>query len=149
MKFSEVLKLFMPGTAWLFTFIIISSASPAQKKYVGKKEKYDAYLFAYFTGNAKEDEQIRFALSKDGYSFRALNNNKPVISSEKISETGGVRDPHILRSHDGKTFYMVVTDMISANGWDSNRAMVLLKSTDLVNWTSSIVNIQKKIFRPG
>ncbi|MFC0772372.1 family 43 glycosylhydrolase [Terrimonas alba] len=145
MKFSfGVLKLFVPNAAWLFTCIIISSASPAQKKYVDKKEKYDAYLFTYFTGNAKEDEQIRFALSKDGYNFRALNNNKPVISSEKISETGGVRDPHILRGHDGKTFYMVVTDMASANGWDSNRAMVLLKSTDLINWTSSIINIQKK-----
>lgn len=39
---------------------------------------------------------------------------------------------------------MVVTDMTSSKGWDSNRAMVLLKSTDLVNWTSSVVNIQKK-----
>ena len=29
-------------------------------------------------------------------------------------------------------------------GWDSNRAMVLLKSDDLVNWTSSVVNIQEK-----
>jgi beta-xylosidase len=39
---------------------------------------------------------------------------------------------------------MVVTDMVSANGWSSNRAMVLLKSTDLINWTSSVVNIQKR-----
>ncbi len=37
--------------------------------------------------------------------------------------------------------------MVSAKGWDSNRAMVLLKSKDLINWTSSIVNIQKKF--PG
>ena len=34
--------------------------------------------------------------------------------------------------------------MVSGNGWSSNRAMVLLKSKDLVNWTSNIVNIQKK-----
>jgi hypothetical protein len=34
--------------------------------------------------------------------------------------------------------------MVSANGWSSNRAMVLLKSKDLVHWTSNIVNIQKK-----
>ncbi|MCH5690873.1 family 43 glycosylhydrolase [Niabella sp. W65] len=52
-----------------------------------------------------------------------------------------MRDPHILRGADGKTFYMVATDMVSANGWDSNRAMVLLKSNDLMNWTSAIVNI--------
>jgi hypothetical protein len=39
---------------------------------------------------------------------------------------------------------MVATDMTSSKGWDSNRAMVLLKSTDLVNWTSSVINIQKR-----
>jgi len=106
-----------------------------------------AYLFTYFTGNSGAEEAIRFAISKDGYNFRALNGNRPIISSSQISETGGVRDPHILRGADGKTFYMVVTDMVSAKGWDSNRAMVLLKSTDLINWTSSIVNIQKRF--PG
>jgi arabinoxylan arabinofuranohydrolase len=116
----------------------------AQKK-AGKK--YNAYLFTYFTGNKKSEEAIRFAISYDGYNFKALNNNNPVILSEKISSTGGVRDPHILRGADGKTFYMVVTDMVSANGWSSNRAMVLLKSKDMINWTSSVVNIQKKF--PG
>lgn len=109
-----------------------------------RKESFSAYLFAYFTGNQKSEEAIRFAISKDGYNFRALNKNNPIISSDKISETGGVRDPHILRGADGKTFYMVATDMVSALGWNSNRAMVLLKSTDLINWTSSVVNIQKR-----
>lgn len=111
----------------------------------GKKQAGNsAYLFAYFTGNDKAEESIRFAISEDGYRYKALNNNRPVISSEKISSTGGVRDPHILRGADGKHFYMVATDMVSAKGWDSNRAMVLLKSNDLITWTSSIVNIQKK-----
>jgi len=109
-----------------------------------KKNNYQAYLFTYFTGNSKAEEAIRFAISMDGYNYRALNSNKPIIASEKISSTGGVRDPHILRGADGKTFYMVVTDMVSANGWNSNRAMVLLKSTDLINWTSNVVNIQKQ-----
>lgn len=80
----------------------------------------------------------------DGYTYWALNDNEPVIDSKVISSTGGVRDPHILRCEDGKTFYMVVTDMVSANGWSSNRAMVLLKSTDLVNWSHSVINIQKR-----
>lgn len=109
-----------------------------------RDKNYSAYLFTYFTGNRKSEEAIRFALSKDGYNFKALNNNNPVITSEQISSTGGVRDPHILRGADGKTFYMVATDMISANGWSSNRAMVLLRSKDLINWTSSVVNIQKQ-----
>ena len=115
----------------------IAQSSIAEKDYVG-------YLFAYFTGNSVEEEAVRFAISADGYNFMALNNNQPVIDSKQISSSGGVRDPHILRGEDGKTFYMVVTDMTSSKGWDSNRAMILLKSTDLVNWTSSIINIQKK-----
>lgn len=122
-------------SAMLCAVILYSGIASAQ---------YKAYLFTYFTGNAKADEQIRFAISTDGYNFRALNGNKPVIQSAAISETGGVRDPHILRGADGKTFYMVVTDMVSANGWNSNRAMVLLKSTDLINWSSSIINMQKR-----
>ena len=34
--------------------------------------------------------------------------------------------------------------MQASKGWDSNRAMVLMKSDDLVNWSSNIVNIQQK-----
>jgi GH43 family beta-xylosidase len=109
-----------------------------------KNLKTTAYLFAYFTGNDISEEAIRFAVSNDGYNYRALNNNQPVIDSKKISSTGGIRDPHIIRGIDGKTFYMVATDLASANGWDSNRAMVLLKSTDLINWTSTVINIQQK-----
>jgi beta-xylosidase len=115
----------------------LSLAGFAQKSPVG-------YLFTYFTGNRMADEQIRFAVSADGLSYYALNDDQPVISSLEISSTGGVRDPHILRAEDGKTFYMVVTDMASCNGWDSNRAMVLLKSTDLLHWKHSVVNIQKR-----
>ncbi len=109
----------------------------------GEKE-YVAYLFAYFTGNRVEEEAVRYAISSDGYSYYTLNNNQPVIDSKQISSTGGVRDPHILRSADENMFYMVVTDMTSHKGWDSNRAFVMLKSHDLVNWTSSVINIQQK-----
>nr|WP_294921964.1 family 43 glycosylhydrolase [uncultured Flavobacterium sp.] len=101
-----------------------------------------AYLFVYFTGNRVEEEAVNYAVSADGYHYHSLNSNKPVLDSKVISSTGGVRDPHILRGDDGKTFYMVLTDMTSSKGWDSNRAMVLLKSTDLINWKSSVVNIQ-------
>ncbi|KRT13810.1 beta-xylosidase [Pedobacter ginsenosidimutans] len=131
----------------LLAFLFLSSINlvhAQSKKTVKVPEENTAYLFTYFTGNAKAEEAIRFAVSTDGYHYKALNNNNPVISSEKISSTGGVRDPHILRGEDGKTFYMVATDMASANGWNSNRAMVLLKSNDLIHWTSAVVNIQKR-----
>lgn len=108
--------------------------------YIAEDEGYAAYLFSYFTGNNISQEAIRFALSNDGLVYKALNNDLPIIASSAISRTGGVRDPHILRGEDGM-FYMVVTDMVSANGWNSNRGMVLLKSSNLTDWTSATVHI--------
>jgi arabinoxylan arabinofuranohydrolase len=150
MRFKN-LALFMKYPSLKFICLVLglflACAPGAYPQRKPQKNKFSAYLFAYFTGNNKGEEAIRFALSNDGYNYRALNGNRPVIASDKISSTGGVRDPHILRGADGKTFYMVATDMVSAKGWNSNRAMVLLKSTDLIHWTSSIVNIQKRF--PG
>lgn len=123
--------------------LLFSLPSFAQQKAIFEKD-YVAYLFTYFTGNHMNEEAVRYAVSMDGYSYWTLNDNKPIIDSKVISSTGGVRDPHILRCEDGKSFYMVVTDMVSDNGWDSNRGMVLLKSTDLVNWSHSIINMQKR-----
>lgn len=134
----------MKKTFLLTLVLFVSFLSSAQEYKSGPTEKdYVAYLFAYFKGNKVEDEAVCYAISIDGYNYKTLNNNQPVINSQNISSTGGVRDPHILRGEDGK-FYMVLTDMTSSKGWDSNRAMVLLKSDDLIHWQSSIVNIQKK-----
>ena len=108
--------------------------------YVAEDEGFSAYLFAYFTGNNISQEAFRFALSNDGFVYKALNNNNPVISSASVSSTGGIRDPHILRG-ENNDFYMVATDMVSALGWNSNRAMILLKSANLTDWTSNVINI--------
>ena len=108
--------------------------------YLAEDDGFSGYLFTYFTGNNGNEEAIRFALSEDGLNYKALNNNNPVLNSAEISRTGGVRDPHILRGEDGN-FYMVATDMVSANGWNSNRGIVMLKSNDLIHWTSSTVNL--------
>lgn len=127
--------------------LIVGSLSGlfAQEYKFGPSEKDLAgYLFTYFKGNAVADEAVCFAISTDGYTFKALNNNQPILDSKIISSTGGVRDPHILRAEDGKSFYMVLTDMTSSKGWDSNRAMVLLKSTDLIHWDHHVINIQER-----
>jgi len=134
-----------PGRLLLFWALVLGwLAAPAAVAQVTGSEKPSAYLFVYFTGNDKQEEAIRFALSPDGYHYQALHGTRPVISSAAISETGGVRDPHILRGADGKTFYLVATDMVSAKGWDSNRGMVLLRSTDLLHWQASALNFQKR-----
>ena len=103
--------------------------------------EFVAFLFTYFTGNRPDQEQICYALSEDGYNYTLLNQGYPVIKSDSIAFTQCVRDPHILRGEDGKTFYMVATDMKSSLGWASNRGLVMMKSTDLIHWTHSVVNI--------
>lgn len=136
-------KFFIILFACLLPWMAGAQQTISKQNNVAEKD-YIAYLFTYFTGNHISEEAVCYAVSTDGYTYWALNDNKPVIDSKIISSTGGVRDPHILRCEDGKTFYMVVTDMVSDNGWDSNRAMVLLKSTDLVNWNHSVINMQKR-----
>ena len=121
------------------------TATGAKKKTAVQEQPKDpnemvAYLFTYFNSNDPKDEQICYALSDDGYNYTPLNDGFPVIESDTIALTQCVRDPHILRGEDGKTFYMVCTDMRSALGWSSNRGMVLLKSTDLINWQHSTIN---------
>jgi Glycosyl hydrolases family 43 len=111
-----------------------------------QEQKFDGYLFAYFEGSGPKEiqEQLRFGVSADAVNWSALNNNQPVLESARISETGGIRDPHILRGEDGKTYYMVATDMyVAKNGWDNNPGIILLKSTDLINWTHGIINLEK------
>lgn len=109
---------------------------------VAQDEGFVAYLFAYFTGNSGNQEAIRFALSDNGFTYKAINKNNPVLNSATISSTGGIRDPHILRGASDD-YFMVATDMVSAQGWSSNRAMVLMKSANLTDWNSSVVNIPK------
>lgn len=97
-------------------------------------EAMTSYLFCFFSNNTPDGEQIRYAISDDGFNYRSLNDGKPIISSKDIALTQSIRDPHILRGEDGKTFYMVLTDMRSSLGWQSNDGLILMKSTDLIHW---------------
>jgi hypothetical protein len=143
----KVLKLSPKGSGKktvILTATVSKGSATATRNFevkVAEDEGTSAYLFVYFTQSA---EQIYFALSNDGYNYTPLNNGNRVLSSDTISIKKGVRDPHILRGADGKTFYMVATDMMASQGWDSNRGIVMLKSTDLINWTHSTVNFPTK-----
>ena len=48
-------------------------------------KKKAAYLFTYFTGNAPQEEQIRYAISYDGFNYTPLNDGNPIVSSDTIS----------------------------------------------------------------
>ncbi|PTY04992.1 endo-1,4-beta-xylanase [Opitutaceae bacterium EW11] len=99
------------------------------------------FLFATFKGEQNPlTEQIYFVLSADGRNWAALNGSNPVLVSE-VGEKG-VRDPYLLRGRDGKTYYLIATDLSIALNHDwgravraGSRSIVIWESTDLVKWS--------------
>lgn len=100
------------------------------------------FLFVTFKGEQTPlTEQIYMALSGDGRNWTALNHAEPVLVSQ-LGEKG-VRDPFLLRAHDGKTFYLIATDLSIALNKDwkravqgGSRSIVIWESTDLVKWSA-------------
>ncbi|WBL21556.1 glycoside hydrolase family 43 protein [Zunongwangia sp. HRR-M8] len=122
----------------LLVLLLLSQISIAQNN-------MQAYLFAYFEGTGKGElqEQLRFAVSRDAKNWKALNNNQPIIGSDSISNSGGIRDPHILRNND--KFFIVATDMFTVkNGWESNPGIVLMHSDNLIDWKSTAIDFRKE-----
>ena len=122
---------------------------PSNPRKLTEKD-FAGYIFVYF----KDQNQCAYlAISKDGYTFTDINAGQPVFDGTLLAEQKGVRDPHIARGPDG-AFYVAMTDLhIFAQqagyrdtqwqrpevqyGWGNNRALVLLKSYDLIHWTKS------------
>ena len=130
-------SLLLVALAW-GTPLQVSAAKKA-----ATNNKFAGYLFAYFEGSGNQQEHLRFAISEDAKNWYALNDNQPVIASDSISTSGGIRDPHILRGEDG-CYYIVATDMNTVkNGWKDNPGIVLMKSKDLVNWTHSKIVLKE------
>jgi hypothetical protein len=128
-----------------------NGCATVQKLKVPTEKDMAAYLFAYF----KDDtHSLYFALSRDGYSFTDVNNGQPIMDGTKLAEQKGIRDPYIVRGPDN-AFYLAMTDLhIFAKqkgyrttewerprelyDWGNNRAIVLMKSTNLLDWTHTI-----------
>jgi hypothetical protein len=127
---------------------IVSKLDKPNKKF--KEKDLSGYLLVYFKD---KDQSAYMAISADGYTFTDLNNGQPIFIGSKIAEQKGVRDPHITRGPDG-AFYLAMTDLhifgkragfretewerpIEKYGWGNNRALVLMKSYDLIHWTHS------------
>ena len=114
-----------------------------------------AYLFTYFND---QTHSLFMAISYDGYTFKAINGNRPIISGDSIADQHGIRDPHIYRAPNGK-FYIAMTDLHvfgkqkglrttqwdrpDRYGWGNNRGLVLMCSDDLINWTHTEVHIDE------
>ena len=133
MKFGVVFSLL---ATWLVTAPAQPAVAPSAPAGGG------GYLFVTFKGEKDAlGEQIYFGLSQDGLHWQALNGGQPVL----ISSVGekGVRDPYLLRSHDGTKFYLLATDLSTVlhPGWTrathaGSQSLVIWESTDLVKWSA-------------
>ena len=137
-------------------YICFPSCSKSSKRLTEKD--MSAYLMVYFK---EYGHHLYMALSWDGYSFTDVNNGEPVILGDTIALQKGIRDPHIYRGPDN-AFYLAMTDLhIYAKnegfreteweregyGWGNNRAFVLMKSYDLINWSRT--NLRMDLAFPG
>ncbi|KAK0391260.1 hypothetical protein NLU13_0761 [Sarocladium strictum] len=106
------------------------------------QEEYEGYAFAYFTGNSLAGENIFLAASNgnDALSWSELNGGQAVLKSQY--GTRGLRDPFVIRSHDGSRFYLLATDLSIGSGTDwgdsqrfGSRYIEIWESEDLINWS--------------
>lgn len=86
------------------------------------------YMFSYFKGNGEDG--LHLAYSKDGFSFKALNDDKSFLSPE-LSKDKLMRDPCIIRGGDG-LFHMVWTV-----SWH-DKGIGYASSADLKNWSKQL-----------
>ena len=105
-------------------------------------DEFEGYAFAYFTGNSLAGENIYFAASvgNNALDWRELNGGQPTLTSK--FGTKGLRDPFIIRSPEGDTFYLIATDLSIGGGtsWDASQRtgsqyLEVWESRDLVNWS--------------
>lgn len=144
--------------------LLISAALLPAMMFAGNNagsDPMDAYLMVY---HKDQDHGLHMAVSRDGYTWTALNDDKPVIAGDTIAEQHGIRDPHIFRGPDG-AFYLAMTDLHvfgrrdgirdtewerdgKKYGWGNNRGLVLMKSRDLINWTRTNLDFSKLPAQP-
>lgn len=134
-------KLSKKMLALLLAVLMVFTIVPMGAFTAAADEAKDRYLFAYFTGNAKEEQRVKFALSEDGDNYYAINKNDPVLKQNL--GTGCARDPYIFRGQDGK-YYAIATDADCSTNiwWDNSNSFVIWRSDDLVTWSNeTIINV--------
>ncbi|OAL56400.1 hypothetical protein IQ07DRAFT_5969 [Pyrenochaeta sp. DS3sAY3a] len=131
------------------TASITSEDSYQEKKFVANVRKaiqldpFEGYAFAYFTNNTRAGENIFLAAStgNNALSWTELNNKQPILRSTQ--GTKGLRDPFVIRSHEGDKFYLLATDLSIGSGtsWgDSVKTgslyLEIWESDDLKTWST-------------
>ena len=100
------------------------------------------YLYAHMSDYG---EYTAYAISRDGYNYEDILEGKAIMDPEKHARIeGGQRDAYITRSFDGTGFVMVNTDMcVAKTGVWNNYGIDLLKSDDLIHWSSVTFDFRK------
>lgn len=146
----------MKKSFFLFSLMLLSLCASAHSPNLSKKPRMGAYLMVY---HKDADHSLHMALSRDGYNWTALNGDAPIVRGDTIAQQRGIRDPHIYRGPDG-AYYIVATDLHlfgqragyrdtewerngKKYGWGNNRALVMMKSHDLIHWTHTSFRIDK------
>ena len=140
----------------LLSMMLLLGLSMTTNAQVPKEKDYAGYLMVY---HKDPDHGLHMAVSRDGYTWTALNDDKAIIGGDTIAEQHGIRDPHIFRGPDGG-FYLSMTDLHvfgqragyrdtqwerdgDLYGWGNNRGLVLMKSFDLIHWTRTNIDFSK------
>lgn len=112
---------------------------------LAKDDNMYGYLYCHM---AMDKEETLYAIGKkedEGAVFHNLLNNQPVYRAQDVAKIeGGVRDAFIYRAPDNNGYVMVTTDMSNhkSRTW-FNHGIDLLKSNDLVHWTSVSFDFRK------
>ncbi|PSN65493.1 hypothetical protein BS50DRAFT_575489 [Corynespora cassiicola Philippines] len=105
-------------------------------------EPFEGYAFTYFTNNTRAGENIYLAATEgnNALDWRELNSAQPILTSTQ--GTRGLRDPFVIRSPEGDTFYLIATDLSIGSGTSWNDAvrqgshyLEVWESHDLLTWS--------------
>ncbi|MCR5313921.1 MAG: glycoside hydrolase family 43 protein [Bacteroidaceae bacterium] len=106
-------------------------------------ERY-GYLYCHMAGTSENTLYAIGTKEDKGRKFKPLIANQPVYNAEDMAKIeGGVRDAFIYRAIDGG-YLMVTTDMSNrkTRTW-FNHGIDLMKSNDLIHWTSVTFDFRK------
>ena len=133
-------KMFLALAALTMAALPLSAQNPQKGDY--------GYLYCHMSDKG---QWTAYAVSRDGYHYEDIIGGGPVMDPKEHARIeGGQRDAYICRAWNGKGFVMVTTDMNNAmtkamgkqNEWD-NYGIDLLKSDDLIHWTSVSFDFRK------
>ena len=129
---------YMKKTLLLTIVLALSLTTEAQNL---QKGSY-GYLYCHMSDLG---EYTAYAVSRDGYHYEDINGGKAIFDPEEHARIeGGTRDAYITRTHNGKGYIMVTTDMCvrKSKVWD-NYGIDLLRSKDMVKWESVTFDFRK------